>query len=181
MLQPPLNPSATAHEVFIRPAQCRSRCIDPGVATPDLVCTTQSTSHEEHPCTPSRRVVHSRSPRDGDATSSPQMGSLGLSCDSLGSEESPDYPSPRPVQLPEPERVPTEVILDNHSLFGLDVDSLTLTDRTWIQVYFLDFYSKTTCTNMAAKFTRCARFCEDHDLPALPAHRSIIYWYIRVL
>ena len=178
---PPLGPSATTHQVFIRPAQCISRCIGPGVATLDLVCITQLASHEEHPYTPPRRVVHSRSPRDGDATSSLQMGSLGLSCDSLRSEESPDHAKPRAVLSPEPERVPPEVIPNDHPLFGLDVDVLTLTNRTWIQVQFLDFYSKSTRTTMAAKFNRFARLCEDHDLPALPAHRSIAYWYIRFL
>lgn len=98
-------------------------------------------------------------------TSSPSMGSLGLSCDSLGSEGPSDHPRPQPSQSPKLERVPLEVIPNDHLLCGLDVDSLTLTDKTWIQEQSLDFYSKSVHATMAAKFTRFARFYDYHELP----------------
>ena len=74
-----------------------------------------------------------------------------------------------------------EELLRDHPLFGMEVDGMLASDRSWLEQEFLASYTEATRRTVQAKFQRFADFCASISAAPLPARRATVYRYLRFL
>lgn len=144
------------------------------MASRPLVRATAGPRFDLHAAAEAEGNVCARPSEPAPRSPNPPVGPAGVLCDAALDQESDDHADILDIQLsvrgqPFPPAGPEEPMLLDHPCARRMVDTLSASEKIWLDQQFLDFYCDSTRQSMQSKFAKFEAFCARRGVPAFPA------------